>query len=311
MRSEHEQGGLEKRRAALSSVAAAVLLTLVKIVVGLFTGSLGIIAEAAHSALDLVAAFITFIAVRVSDRPADAEHHYGHGKIENLSALFEPALLLLTCVWIVYEALERLFFRHAAVDATIWAFLVMTLSIAVDASRARMLKRVAKKYNSQALEADALHFSTDIWSSAVVILGLLCVAVGDRVPQWAFLEKADAVAALGVALIVIYISCRLGIRTIHALLDTAPAGLADRIKGEVEKLDGVEDCHAIRVRNSGPDTFVDVHVLVDGKKSLADVHELTEVVEHTIQEVAPNADVTVHPEPVEGAQGVPVKDRKE
>ena len=293
-----QNGGEERRHAAASSVRAACVLTLTKIVVGIMTGSLGILAEAAHSALDLIAAFVTLFAVRVSDRPADAEHTYGHGKVENLSALFETLLLLVTCIWIIWEAFERLFVRAVPVDASIWAFLVMVLSIVVDVSRSRMLKRVAVKYNSQALEADALHFSTDIWSSAVVIFGLACVAIGERIPGFAFLEKADAVAALGVALIVVWVSLQLGRRTIQELLDEAPAGLPERIKEEVESLEGVSDCHNIRVRNSGSQTFVDVHVLVDGAQTLHQAHQLTELIEEQIQKIVPNADVTVHPEPL-------------
>ncbi|MCX5973528.1 MAG: cation diffusion facilitator family transporter, partial [Coprothermobacterota bacterium] len=140
----------EKVWAAGSSVFAAVLLTVMKLVVGLMTNSLGILAEAAHSGLDLVAAIVTLFAVQISDRPADREHHYGHGKVENISALFETLLLLITCAWIIYEAVQRLFYRPAAVDPSAWAFLTMGISIVVDISRSRMLYRVARKYNSQA-----------------------------------------------------------------------------------------------------------------------------------------------------------------
>src|SRR5512139_4165280 len=206
----------EKRQAALSSVLAAIFLTTFKIIVGLATGSLGILAEAAHSALDLVAALVTFFAVRFSDRPPDEEHPYGHGKIENLSALIETVLLLITSAWIIYEAINRLFFEDVAVDASFWAFLVMGVSIFVDYNRSRLLQRAAQKYNSQALEADALHFSTDIWSSSVVIAGLALV----RLSSWLrvdWLAKADAVAAMGVAGIVVYVSLQLGRKTVSDL----------------------------------------------------------------------------------------------
>jgi cation diffusion facilitator family transporter len=172
----HQRADREKRWVALSSVLAAVFLTTMKLVVGLMTGSLGILSEAVHSGLDLAAAAMTLFAVRVSGRPADREHTYGHGKVENLSALFEAVLLLVTCVWIIYEAIQRLFFKHVVVEASIWAFLIMGISIVVDFSRSRALARVAKKYDSQALEADALHFSTDIWSSSVVIVGPIGLA---------------------------------------------------------------------------------------------------------------------------------------
>ena len=145
----------EKKIVAATSAVAAVFLTGGKLVIGLLTGSLGILAEAAHSALDLVAAAITFFAVRISDRPADESHPYGHGKVENLSALAETLLLLITCVWIIYEGIQRLFYVSVKVDASLWAFLIMAISIVVDYSRSRALSRVAKKYKSQALEADA------------------------------------------------------------------------------------------------------------------------------------------------------------
>ena len=171
----------EKRAVALNSVFAAIAITTLKIVVGVATNSLGILSEAAHSALDLIAAVITFLSVRVSDKPADADHQYGHGKVENFSAFLETGLLLLTCVWIVWEAARRLLGRgHTHVAPTLAAFLVMFASMAVDFWRSRALQRVAQKFDSQALQADALHFSTDVWSSGVVIFGLALVIVGQK-----------------------------------------------------------------------------------------------------------------------------------
>ncbi len=288
----------EKKSAALSSVFAAVGLTTFKIIVGALTGSLGILAEAAHSGLDLVAALVTFLAVRVSGKPADEHHRYGHGKVENISALFETLLLLATCVWIIYEAVQRLFVRSVEVEVSIWSFLVMGVSIVIDYTRSRILYRAARKHNSQALEADALHFSTDIWSSSVVILGLVGVLISERVAGLAFLKQADAVAALGVALIVVYVSMELGVRTVKSLLDTAPDGLAARIKAVAEAVPGVADCHDVRVRTSGPSLFVDVHILAAGDWPLAQAHALTEAVEEAIRQEFPAADVTVHPEPM-------------
>ncbi len=279
----------EKRSAALTSLAAAVVLTAFKIVVGALTGSLGILAEAAHSALDLVAALLTFLAVRYSGRPPDRTHLYGHGKIENLSALSETLLLLATCVWIAREAVFRLASHRAALEVTFWSFAVMIVSIVVDTSRARVLARAAKKYGSQALEADALHFQTDVWGSSVVVVGLVSVKLG----VW----FADAAAALGVCAAVVWVSVRLGRRTIDALLDSAPAGMEERIAAVVAAVPGVRNCHAVRVRQSGPLLFVDLHVLVDGSQSLADAHRLTETIEAAIHKLAPQADVTVHPEP--------------
>lgn len=276
---------------------AAIGLTAFKTVVGLLTGSLGILAEAAHSALDLIAAVMTLFAVRISSRPPDRTHLYGHGKVENLSALFETLLLVATCVWIVWEAVRRLFYHRVEVDVTVWSFAVMVTSIVIDVSRSRVLDRTAKKYNSQALEADALHFQTDIWSSTVVILGLICVKAAEWVPALAFLSEADAMAALGVSALVVWICVRLGRRTVDALLDTAPAGMEQRIATAVEAVPGVRDCHQVRLRYSGPVLFVDLHVLVDGGQTLTQAHDLTESIEQTIHQIAPHADVTVHPEP--------------
>jgi len=291
------QAKKEKNTAALSSVIAAIGLTTFKIIVGVLTGSLGILAEAAHSSFDLIAALVTLVAVRISDRPADVEHNYGHGKVENLSALFETVLLLVTCVWIIYEAVQRLFYKNVEVEVTVWSFLVMGVSIAIDYTRSRVLYRAAKAHHSQALEADALHFSTDIWSSSVVIVGLLGVLAAKAFPVLTFLTKADAIAAMGVALIVVYVSGELGLRTIQGLLDSAPKGMSEIIKARVETLPGITDCHAIRVRYSGPKLFVDAHVTLDGSQSLEQAHRLTEQIEVAISEIAPDADIMIHPEP--------------
>ncbi len=279
----------EKRWAALTSLFAAVGLTAFKLIVGILTGSLGILAEAAHSGLDLVAALMTFLAVRVSGRPPDRTHLYGHHKVENLSALFETFLLLATCAWIVREAIHRLVSHTGAVEVTFWSFAVMVVSIVVDASRSRVLFRTAEKYKSQALEADALHFQTDIWSSSVVIVGLISAKLG--------FQAGDAFAALGVSAVVVWVSFQLGRRTVDALLDTAPAGMEQRVAAVVEAIPGVRDCHNIRIRESGPMMFIDLHVLVDGAQSLTEAHDLTELIESAIHRIAPGADVTVHPEP--------------
>ncbi len=292
----------DKRSAALSSVVAAIGLTTFKVIIGLLTNSLGILAEAAHSGLDLVAALMTYFAVRYSDKPADQEHPFGHGKIENLSALFETVLLLATSGWIIYEAIQRLFFISVKVEASIWAFIVMGTSIVVDFTRSRILYKAARKYKSQALEADALHFSTDIWSSSVVILGLIGLTLARYVQGLDWLSKADSIAALVVALIVIFISVELGYRTVSALLDTAPKGLSAQVEAVAESIDGVVDAHAIRIRPSGAHTFIDMHVTMDGNRTLNDAHAATEKIEKAIHSIISPADITVHVEPVREAK---------
>jgi cation diffusion facilitator family transporter len=288
-----------KRVVALTSLAAAVALTTFKIVVGLLTGSLGILAEAAHSGLDLIAAAATYVAIRTASRPADQSHRYGHGKVENLSALFETGLLLATCAWIVYAAIRRLAMGGAEVEVTVSSFAVMLVSIAVDWSRSRALRRVAEESNSQALEADALHFETDIWSSCVVIVGLIGVQTARWLPGLSWLQQSDAVAALAVAVIASVVTTRLGIRTIQALIDAAPSGMGDRIVHAAESVPGVIDCHSVRFRYSGPTLFVDAHVSMDGALPLSRAHQIADQVEQAVQAELGSADITVHCEPSE------------
>jgi cation diffusion facilitator family transporter len=287
----------EKRWVAMTSFWAAMGITLFKLLVGMATGSLGILAEAAHSGLDLVAAGATWVAIRIAGKPADADHPYGHGKVENLSALFATLLLLVTCAGILYGAIGRLFFTDVAVEVTVWSFLAMITSIVVDYSRSRALGRAARKHNSQALEADALHFETDIWSSLAVIVGLVCVKLGQWQPAWAVLRHADALAALLVAVIALWITAKLGSRTVRALLDAAPAGMDRQIVAAVAALPGVVDCHKVRIRASGPRIFVDMHVRADGSQTLAQAHALTEEIQQAVRQIAPAADVLVHAEP--------------
>ena len=292
-----EAANHEKKTAARSSVFAAIFLTGMKLVIGLVTGSLGIISEALHSALDLVAAGVTYFAVHFAGRPADREHPYGHGKIENISALFETFLLLLTCVWIVYEAIQRLFFKTVEVESSIWSFIVMATSIVIDFSRSRMLSRVAKKHNSQALEADALHFSTDIWSSAVVIAGLFFVFLSDKL-QIAWLVNADAIAAMGVAGIVTYVSIQLGRRAIGHLIDEISPTLVVDVTQAADNVPQVLRVLDVRARHSGPNTFIDVTIALEDGTPLDQAHSVAEQVETAVQAVVPKSSVMVHIDPI-------------
>jgi cation diffusion facilitator family transporter len=288
----------EKRRVALTSVLAAIVLTATKLFVGLSTGSLGILSEAAHSGLDLVAAAVTLFAVRAAARPADRDHPYGHGKIENLSALFETFLLLLTCVWIVYEAIHRLFFAPVAVEASVWAFAVVALSLVIDYGRSRALLRVARKYHSQALEADALHFSTDIWSSSVVLVGLIAVRISDATGlEW--LAQADAVAALGVAVIVVGVSMRLGKKSVDDLIDSVPPELSAQVEAAL-RVEGVREVRQVRLRRAGPEVFADVILSVDRGLSLERAHAIADQAKAAVQQIVSDADVVVHVDPVVG-----------
>lgn len=286
----------EKRAAAGNSVLAAVVITGLKIVVGMTTGSLGILSEAAHSGLDLIASVLTFFSVRVSDKPADAEHQYGHGKVENFSAFVETGLLLLTCAWIIYEAILRLFFRHIEIEPSIAAFAVMVFSMGVDWWRSRALGRIANKYDSQALEADALHFSTDIWSAGVVVLGLALVLLGRRFDV-GWLSDSDPIAALVVAGVVVSVSWRLARRTIDALLDAAPPGVRSQIYDAVSRVDGVLEVDRVRIRRAGNRYFADLAVGLARTVTFQRSGQLVSAVTDSVHRILPDADVTVQPLP--------------
>lgn len=282
----------EKQRVALSSVITAVFLTAAKLVIGLLTGSLGILSQAADSGLDLGATIITYFAVRVSDRPADADHLYGHGKAESLSALIQAGLILITCGWIIYEAVGRLFFKTVAVQATLYAFVIMGISIIIKVNRSVVLRKTARKYGSQALEAQALNFSSDILSSTVVILGLIMVRLG--------LPLADPLAALVVAILVVVASVRLGKRSADVLLDRAPGEVVELVSTEVRAVEGVIDCPRVRVRRSGNRFFVDLNINIDRTVGLERGHDIALEVERRVCAKVPHADVMVHTEPTEG-----------
>src|ERR1700738_4620946 len=286
---------MEKKRAALLSVASALVLVSLKTFLVLRTGSLGVLSEALHSGLDLVAAIITFLSVRVSDEPADERHPYGHGKFENFSAFVETGLLLLTALYIIYEAFSRLFFRSVHIEPSITAIVILFCALGIDLTRARALSRVAKKFSSEALEADALHFSTDVWSTIVVITGVGLVWAGET---WnlPYLIYADALAALAVAAVILWVGSRLGRRTVDALLDAAPEGLQQEIARAIARMDGVLDVDRIRVRRAGNRHFVDATVSVPRTASLEQVHALSDAIEKRVGEIVPS-DVMVHAEP--------------
>jgi cation diffusion facilitator family transporter len=283
----------EKRAVAGNSVLAAIAITALKIVVGVTTGSLGILSEAAHSGLDLIAAIITLFSVRVSDKPADIDHQYGHEKVENFSAFLETGLLLLTCVWILYEAAKRLFYQHVEIEPSAAAFLVMFISMGVDLWRSRALGRIALKYDSQALEADALHFSTDIWSSGVVILGLFLVWLG-RTFHVPWLQAADPVAALFVAAVVTWVSWRLARKTIDALLDAAPSGIRNKIIAAVSSVDGLLEVDRVRIRRAGNRYFADLSIGLARNVTFQHSEQVSDAVTDAVHKILPNADVIVH-----------------
>jgi len=279
----------EKLAVALNSLLWAVALTSAKLITGLITDSLGVLSEALLSGLDLVAAAVTVYAVHQSAKPADADHQFGHGKVENLSALFETLLLLVTCVWIISEAVERLAAGHPPPLTSPWSFGVMLFAIGVDVHRARALARVAHKHGSQALEADALHFSSDVWSSTAVIVGLIAAAFG---VWW-----ADPVAALSVAAVILLAVWSMIRRSLDALLDRAPPGANEAVRRLIETVAGVRGSGDVRVRGQGHILHVDAVVRVDGARTLDEAHEVASAVERAVRGTFPGADVNVHVEP--------------
>jgi cation diffusion facilitator family transporter len=256
----------------------------------LLTGSLGLLSEAAHSLLDLGAAGLTYIAVRVSDKPADERHPYGHGKIESVSALAETMLLFATAAWIIREAVLRLMEPLQPVETTWYAVAVVIVSIAIDLWRSRTLMRVAKETRSQALEADALHFATDILSSAVVLLGLGAVALG--------YPKGDAMAAIGVACFVVHVGYRLGKRTIDVLIDSAPDGISLQVEEIARRIDGVASIDRVRVRPAGATTHVEVLIRVARTMPLDRVQQVCDAVASAVDARIPGGDAFVKAEPL-------------
>jgi len=278
------------QRAAALSVLAALLLTLLKLIVGIATNSLGVISEALHSGLDLVAAGITLIAVKKASAAADSEHPYGHGKMENFAALAETILLWITAGWIIYEALRRIV-EHEIVEPSIWSIAVMLFSIFVDYERSRMLYRTAEEFESQALEADALHFQTDMLSSVVVLIGLGFLSFGFPI--------GDPLGALGVSIVILFVSYNLGKRSFDYLVDRSPEGVRDRIEECCEEIPGVVSIPRIRARTSGPSLFVDVVVKVDETVTTGEAHNIADLIESKLSTLATNVDVIVHIEPAE------------
>ena len=296
----------EKRSAALGSVLAALCITLLKLITGLLTGSLGMLSESAHSGIDLMAAALTLFSIRVSDRPADADHNYGHGKVESLSAFVETGLMLASCAWIVFEALRRMIFRqHLTVAVSIWPFLVLLLSIAVDFTRSRNLRKVARLYQSVALEADAIHFGTDIWSSFAVLLGLSATAIGEH---WhvAALELADPLAALVVSGIILKVCWRLAWQTVDTLLDATASGETDQNRREVREglirdlaaIDGVLTVDRVRTRRAGSSYFADLTLGMPRNLTFQRSEQITMAATAAVQRVLPGADVVVHSVPM-------------
>jgi cation diffusion facilitator family transporter len=282
----------EKKRIVITSMVASASLAILKLIIGFSTNSLGIISESFHSGLDVLAALMTFYAIRIVIKPPDSKFTYGYAKVESLSSLSQILLLFLVAAYIFYEGLERIFVKSIEPDITFFSFAIMILSIVVDYWRSKTLFRVARKYGSQAIEADGLHFKADMISSSVVIAGL-CTVLFFRIPN------ADAYAALIISCMIIYTSLGLGKRTLDVLLDKAPKGINHIVLESISGLEGVNRAHDIRIRNVGLALFIDLHIEVPRTSTNDKAHKIATNVEDKIRKLIPNSDVLVHVDAIE------------
>lgn len=279
----------KKEQAALISVFASAFIAVFKLAAGLMSGSLALLSEAGHALLDLGATILTLFAVRKSEKPADDEHHYGHGKIEAVVALVETGLLFALAGFVAYEAIHRLVAGGAAVAVTWPVIAVLVASILIDFNRWRHLSRVSAETKSAALAADALHFSSDLISSAMVLVGLGAVAAG--------FPQGDSLAALAVALFILVAGWRLGRRTVDTLIDAAPEGARDRIRTALEGVSGIISVETIRVRPAGATLFAEAIVTVPRLLPLDRVQAIKEQADAAIRAALPEAEPTVTAEP--------------
>jgi cation diffusion facilitator family transporter len=287
-----------KRRVALHSMAAAAIMTLLKLAAGLLSGSLGVLSDAAHSALDLVAVTLTFFSVQVSDKPADEDHTYGHGKFENLSAFLETGLMAVSCAWIIWEAMVRILSRSVVLHHSVWPVLVLLASIAVDYWRSRNLRAVAERTGSAALATDAFHFASDIWSTVAVLAGLLASWIGWRLGiTW--LRYADPIAAVVVSLMILRMTLHLGRETVAVLMDEVPAETRQRLVAEVAKVEGVLSVEQARVRRSGASYFADLTLALPRRYTFEHTSELVRAATDAVHRALPQADVVIHTIPRE------------
>ncbi len=277
------------RRTALASLAGAILLALAKLAVGLATGSLGILAEAAHSGVDAAAALLTVYAVGVAERPPDPEHQFGHGKAQHLAALAEAAFLAGAAAWIGVEAVIRLRSGGSPVQARWYAFALLVGVLFVDAGRTAASLRVGRREHNSALIANATHFASDFGGTLAVLAGLALVAAGVR--------GGDSVAGIVVAAIVLVAAVRLARGNVDALMDRAPSGIARRVEQAARWVPGVSDVRSVRVREAGGESFAEVVIGVSRLEGLERSHQTMDRVEAAVERELGRAHVAVHVEP--------------
>jgi cation diffusion facilitator family transporter len=293
-----EEASAAKRRVARHSMAAAVVMTLLKLGAGLISGSLGVLSDAAHSGLDLIGAALTYFSVRVSDKPADDEHTYGHGKVENLSAFSEAGLMALSSAWIIWEAVQRIFHQAVMLHNSLWPVLVLLISISVDFWRSRQLRVVAKLTGSPALATDAFHFASDIWATCAVLAGLGVTWIGARLGI-GWLRYADPLAAMVVSLMILRMTVRLGHEAMGVLTDEIPVETRQRVVREVERVPGVLAVERARVRRAGAGYFADLTLALPRRSTFEHTGELVEAATAAVHRALPRVDVVIHTVPRE------------
>ena len=288
-----------KQKAAITSVIISAILTIIKICAGLLTGSLGIISEAINSTLDLFTSVVSYYAIKMADEPADADHHYGHGKVESLSALGQTVLLMCTSAWVVFEALRSILLSEKTnIIGAQWGILIMLISMVLSIFSIKIMKKAAKDNHSHSLEATVVNNLGDILSSGMVSVGLLLVWVGKHYGI-ATLQYADSIAAIGVSIVIVKISFKVGKRAINVLLDTAPKGMFDIVEDELEQIEGIEEIREIKIRSSGAYEHIDITVGIDSEHSHREVHDIVEEIVEEIEEAIPRSDVDVSTFPVD------------
>ena len=270
---------------ALASVFVGVALVVGKLVVGLLTGSLGILSEAVHSLLDLAASVFTLVAVRTSRKPADREHPYGHGRTENLAAFAEGVLLLITALGIGFEAVRRLISGGASVNPAGYAFALLIGTLLIESGRAAILRRVGRLASSEAILADATNRLSDVLATVGVLIGLVGVRMGFT---W-----ADSVAALFVAAIIARAAVQVAWRSGDILIDRAAAGAERQLRAAIQDVDGVREVRSVRVRRSGPNLIGDASVATARMLSLEAAGALADDVKKKARTVLPTLDLSV------------------
>ncbi|CAN5513549.1 cation diffusion facilitator family transporter [soil metagenome] len=287
-----EKNSSLKLKVAYSSLIAAIVITIIKIAAAWFSGSLGILSEVINSAIDIFVCVITIVSINYSSRPPDEQHNYGYEKIENFSAIIQVVVLFGTSGYILFEAFRRIAVHQPGnLNISVWTFAALVLTIVIDINRSAKLRKVAKETRSHALEADSIHFTSDIFSSVVVILGLGLYLIG--------FEWGDIFGAIAVAGIIIFMGVKMFKKAFDSLLDKVPQGIYEKIKYETLLIKGVEGIKNLRIRSSGSKTFIDMVINLNRIIPFAEAHNIMDIVERKLMMTFPNSDIVLHGEPVE------------